>query len=152
MPIRRLVTTLSLLCFAFWFGGFGFYVSAVVPIGTEVLGTALDQGMITRRVTVWLNISCAVATIAMLYESFRVQRTAWMRALPVIILLLLLGLVILHPMLDRMIDPVSMDIDDAAKFYQMHRIYLWLSTFQWIAAWLWAWCYFGESMTAPSSA
>src|SRR5947209_19521490 len=45
----------------FWLGGFTFYAAVVVPIGTEVLGSAADQGWITRRVTPWLNVAGAVA-------------------------------------------------------------------------------------------
>src|SRR3954471_15293662 len=53
----------ALLVFAlmFWQGGFTFYSAVVVPIGTDVLGSAAEQGWITRRVTVWLNVAGAVA-------------------------------------------------------------------------------------------
>src|SRR5207249_2958155 len=45
----------------FWLGGFTFYASIVVPIGTEVLRSPRRQGFITRKVTRDLNITAAVA-------------------------------------------------------------------------------------------
>ncbi len=62
--------TLLLASFAMWFGGFGFYVSIVVPVGTDVLGSSLNQGMITRQVTQWINIFAGIAVAMMLLESF----------------------------------------------------------------------------------
>ena len=60
--------SLLLAAFAIWFGGFTFYVSFVVPVGTDVLGTAMEQGMITRRVTVYLNYIGILALVLMLVE------------------------------------------------------------------------------------
>ena len=54
--LRRL---LVLAAFAFWQGGFTFYAAVVVPVGTEVLGSSMEQGSITRRVTVYLNMAGA---------------------------------------------------------------------------------------------
>ncbi len=50
---------------------------------------------------------------------------------------MLIGLVWLHPLLDQMLVFESEAITDPEKFYGLHRIYLWLSTFQWVAAWIW---------------
>src|ERR671917_504286 len=49
---RSLLLWLLLL----WQGGFLFYTAVVVPIGTDVLGSPLVQGLITRRVTDWLKL------------------------------------------------------------------------------------------------
>ena len=138
-----LLRTFVLAAFAMWFGGFGFYVSIVVPIGTEVLGSAMDQGMITRQVTVWLNIFCAIALVAMFADllvtwSGSSAAVRWsLSGLSLVILVLLVALFILHPMLDRMIDVESKTTSDAALFYNLHRVYLWASTIQWMAAWAW---------------
>src|SRR5437764_1383870 len=55
---RRYLVLLTLM---FWQGGFTFYAAVVVPIGTEILGSAEEQGWITRRVTVFLNLAGAIA-------------------------------------------------------------------------------------------
>lgn len=54
-----------LIAFAFWQGGFAFYTAVVVPIGTDVLGSPFAQGMITRHVAFWINVTGAV-TLAIL--------------------------------------------------------------------------------------
>ena len=38
-----------------WQGGFAFYSGVVVTLGAEVLGSDLEQGLVTRAVTPWLN-------------------------------------------------------------------------------------------------
>lgn len=135
--------TLLLATFAVWFGGFTFYVSFVVPIGTDVLGSARSQGMITQQVTNWLNLVCGIATLMMLLESFRswklASRSAKYTQLAMVALIggLLVGLLVLHPYLDALVDLEKERVIDRTKFYGLHRVYLWLSTFQWIAAWIW---------------
>lgn len=134
---------LLIACFATWFGGFGFYVSIVVPIGTDVLGSALEQGLITRRVTYWLNVFGGLALASMLVESIVTWRTSknsmklWSLGLCIFMIVAQVALFVLHPMLDAMIDVEAKAVSESAKFYQLHRVYLWASTFQWIAAWGW---------------
>lgn len=129
--------------FATWFGGFGFYVSIVVPIGTDVLGSPFAQGMITRQVTHWLNLFSGIAFASMLLESAVSWRksTAWLRwsqlGLCVTMIASLIALVLLHPALDAMIDFEASSVSDSDQFYDLHRIYLWTSTLQWFAAWVW---------------
>ncbi|MFK7769770.1 MAG: hypothetical protein AB8B55_21360 [Mariniblastus sp.] len=135
--------TLLIAAFALWFGGFTFYVSFVVPIGTEILGSARRQGLITQQVTHWLNIVCLAAVLMMLAESI----LSWKRSsrprreiqLAMVVLIggFLAALVWLHPQLDGMIDVESKKIKNKAEFYGLHRVYLWLSTLQWVAAWAW---------------
>ena len=135
--------TLLIATFAMWFGGFTFYVTFVVPIGTEVLGSARSQGFITQQVTHWLNFSCACAATLMLVElvsrwknTKRPSREIQL-AMIVAIIGMLIGLVYLHPIMDQMILIEDERITDRKKFYGLHRVYLWLSTFQWAAAWIW---------------
>src|SRR3954451_24425626 len=52
-PLRRFLVVQALM---FWQGGFLFYAAVVVPVGTDVLGGAAAQGVITARVTGWLNL------------------------------------------------------------------------------------------------
>lgn len=134
---------LLIASFATWFGGFGFYVSIVVPIGTDVLGSPFAQGMITRLVTPWINIFGGIAFAFMLVEVIVSWRRAsyWYRfsqlGLWLIMVSALIALAILHPALDGMIDLNAESVSDSSKFYDLHRVYLWVSTVQWIAAWLW---------------
>ena len=44
---RRALVTVAL---AVWWGGLTFYGAVVVPVGTEVLGGAAEQGFVTQRV------------------------------------------------------------------------------------------------------
>ena len=46
--LRRFIVLVAL---CFWQGGFTFYAGVVVPVGTDVLGSSLKQGFVTRRVT-----------------------------------------------------------------------------------------------------
>ncbi len=138
-----LFQVLLIATFALWFGGFTFYVSFVVPIGTDVLGSARTQGFVTQQVTHWMNVVCGAALVFMLIETTRAAGVPWKRgrwiAITMVMLIggCLLALIWLHPVMDKMIRAVDESISDRAHFYQLHRIYLWLCTFQWIMAWIW---------------
>ena len=141
---------LALTALMFWQGGFLFYASVVVPIGQDVLGSHFDQGLITRRVTVYLNLSGAVALLVFALDAaltrdpsrFR-RRCRWAVWVGMAILLALL--VWLHPKLDELIDLDRNRIRNRATFRAGHRWYLWLSTVQWGFAivyavlMLWSW-------------
>lgn len=135
--------TILMAAFALWFGGFIFYVSFVVPIGTEVLDSTRTQGFITRQVTGWLNLVCGIAVAFMLLESLitwrRSRKTArWFQLTAVLCCIAALaGLVWLHPIMDALIDVDSETISDEIRFYGLHRVYLWLSTLQWAAGCIW---------------
>jgi hypothetical protein len=131
--LRRLIFLLLLM---FWQGGFTFYAAVVVPIGTDVLNSALHQGMITRQVTQYLNIAGAVALAAWAWDlaaqsaptAVR-QRLRWLLWLFLATLLAALGW--LHPRMDNLIDPINAGVLDHDAFNYMHRWYLWLGTAQW---------------------
>lgn len=129
-----------------WFGGLGFYMSWVVPIGTDVLGSAFDQGMVTRRVTPHINMLAGVALFVMLIDAVVNRgKSRWRRLTKMIsvvfMLLLLGGLMWLHPQIDAHIDLNAGSIDDYKGFYALHRYYLWITTFQWLAGWVWLTAY-----------
>ena len=135
---------LLMATFAVWFGGFTLYVSIVVPIGTEILGSARAQGEITQQVTHWINLVCSLAIFLMLLEHWVGRRfgsrAKWISLAIVIVLMLSqLGLFWLHDALDELIEPAKRGIRviDRDAFYLRHRIYLWLSTLQWICGWVW---------------
>src|SRR5689334_22865465 len=56
--VRRFAVLAALM---FWQGGFTFYAGVVVPIGTDVFGSAAGQAGITRRVAWYINVSGAAA-------------------------------------------------------------------------------------------
>jgi len=119
--------------FALWQGGFLFYTTFVVPVGTEELG-ATDQGFITRRVTLALNVVGAVTLLLMACDHFACRaRARW--AIWAILALLQGGLFYLHSKMDALLDPASHDV--ATGFYGMHRVYLWASTLLWLFALAW---------------
>ena len=133
----------ALACFAVWIGGFTFYASVVVPIGTDVLGSKTTQGLITQRVTNVLNIVCSLTLIVMAIEAWwsggaRSRRTNLIVGTTIgVIALGLIALACIHPILDGEIDVEHEGVQDEPRFYGWHRVYLWVSTLQWLAGWCW---------------
>ena len=132
---------LVLVALTFWLGGFTFYAGVVVPIGTRVLGSAQDQGMITREVTFWLNVAGAITLVPLLWDALATaDRAVWRcrarLALWLFILCCQAALFALHRHLDAMIDltpDAPIVISDYDAFHLAHRVYLWVNTVQWAA-------------------
>lgn len=141
--IHVLFRTILIAAFALWFGGFIFYVSFVVPIGSRVLNSARTQGFITQEVTHWLNLVCGIAVAMMLAESaisWKQSRPPWrgIQLTAVLACLAMLGgLIWIHPLLDGLIDLENGKITNRQRFHGLHRVYLWLCTLQWAAACVW---------------
>lgn len=140
--------TLLLGSFAIWFGGFFFYVSFVVPIGNELLGSSFEQGLITREATVPLNYLACFAASCMLLESILTwRRSATIRrkiqlGFVIVLSAMTVWLMWLHPQIDAFVDVELHEIvGDYDRFYWLHRLYLWASTLQWVAGWGWLVCY-----------
>ncbi len=130
---RRLLLLWLLL---FWLGGFTFYAAVVVPIGADVLGSGFVQGLITRRVTIWLNVAGAAALAAWAWDLAAAptptRTRQWLRWLLWSLLTgALVVLIWLHPRLDALLDGDALDHD---LFRTLHRVYLWVSTVQWTGA------------------
>jgi len=130
--VRRFLLLAALL---FWQGGFIFYTAVVVPIGTEELGGARQQGFITRRVTHDLNLAGAVALAVFALElpladpsSLRrfARRVFWLG-----LVLAQAALFYQHAYLDSLLRPAEMTVIDPSAFRPAHRVYLWISTVQW---------------------
>ena len=51
----------------------------------------------------------------------------------------LLALIIEHPRLDAFIDVDGHAITERMPFRMLHRIYLWISTLQWMLGWIYLW-------------
>jgi hypothetical protein len=133
--LRRFLVLIALF---FWQGGFTFYAGVVVPVGTDVLGSSLRQGFITRRVTRYLNLTGACA-LAVLAADLALARDPSRRRRRVRLLLWAgmlacqAGLFGLHAYLESLLRPGRI-IADREAFRPAHRAYLWVSTFQWALA------------------
>jgi len=121
-------------------GGFLFYSAVVVPIGTEQLGSALLQGLITQRVTWWLNL---FGLIWLLVAAWDIRAEVAMRRKRVVVWLLrtltAVALILLHHEMAAWIDQERETIVDRSAFRLRHVIYLWLSTLDWTLGLLAAW-------------
>lgn len=123
-----------LAAYAFWLGGFVFYAAVVVPIGTDVLQSRVEQGFITRQVSYWINVSGAVAlTLFALDLLMPPRRMRWG------MLSLWLGMAIaqgvlmwMHPRIDMHMDLETHRVLERTIFRPMHKIYLWTHTVQWL--------------------
>ena len=130
--------------FATWFGGFTFYASVVVPIGTDILGSARAQGEITQQVSDWINRIALFTSLLLIVEHFlfrrKEKRLLSINFLVVIGILVFAGLLIwLNQELDQMIEQTtnSIRVTNRERFYRQHRLYLWVSTGQWFLGWIW---------------
>ena len=133
MEIKHVLAILSLLLLALWFGGFTFYAAIVVPVGTELIGTS-EQGIITQTVTHWLNGIGGLSLIGLFYLAFIAYPHKGLKTCWVLLSLSWIGLLLVHPLLDAMIEPGSYALEDPSSFYTWHRFYLWIHTVQWIAS------------------
>ena len=133
VTLRRYLTVIALM---FWLGGFTFYASVVVPVGTSVLKSDLRQGFITRRVTFYLNLVAVVALMVLLVEAFLTadpsRRRRWARfALWGLMALCQVALYFGHAYLDDQLQARGMLVLDRETFRPAHRLYLWTHTVQW---------------------
>src|SRR5262245_11343007 len=130
--LRRYLTMAALF---FWLGGFTFYVSVVVPMGTHVLSSALRQGFITREVTRWLNVTAVVALAVLALDLFARDPARWRFGARTALWLFMAacqGLLFwLWQSLDALMVTRGRIVTDPEAFYPLHRAYLWLHTVQW---------------------
>ncbi len=145
--LRRLLVLVALM---FWQGGFTFYAAVVVPIGQQELGSHLDQGFITRRVTNYLNLRGVVAVVLLAWDmaasSDRAKVRYWVRWVAWVgLVLTLAALSWLHQQLDQWLSVEMHELANPKAFRSGHRWYLWLNTLQWVCGLvyvvftLWAW-------------
>jgi hypothetical protein len=134
--LRRSALVTALM---FWQGGFTFYAAVVVPIGQQVLGSHFAQGLITRQVTIWLNLAGMAALILMAWDLATAQSLTLNRlgrwAAWSAMLILLVVLFWLHQYLDSFIDLEIEELREPRQLFRVgHRWYLWISTIQWVFA------------------
>lgn len=137
MSIRTfLLRMLALWALAFWLGGFTFYSAVVIPVLHDRLGSPLETGLVTQRVTDALNLlGVATITLGWLVTIFKESsqqsetgRWRWAMLALAVTTVCLVILMALHRVLDRRLDAAEMQ-----GFYPLHRLYLWVSTVQWFA-------------------
>lgn len=156
--IAKVRHTLALATFALWWGGFTFYAIVVIPTAQKILRSHTRVGFITQEVTQWINICAVVALGFLVWELLSAalltsRRRRWLWTAWLVMVAVQIGLFILHPMLDRLLDFSAREIIDEPRFYFLHRVYLCLSTVQWLAAWLVLRSWFVEptAFKAPAS-
>jgi hypothetical protein len=130
MLVRRFLVLQSLLL---WQGGFLFYALVVVPIGTDFLGSATQQGFVTQRVTHWLNrigwFALAILAMDALATAPRRRLRFWLVVVATILnTVLTFGL---HGTLSERLDFEEHRIREREGFYSLHRWYLIVSGVQW---------------------
>jgi len=141
--LRRFIV---LSAIAFWLGGFTFYTGVVVPTGMQVLGSHLRQGLITQKVTLWINVAGACAIPVLLWNTIVIWRNAgkmlrWCLAGSLIaVALLQIELFVMHPFLDRLLDVKRRRIIDYDRFDLLHHLYLISASVQWGFGFLHALC------------
>ncbi|MCE9530541.1 MAG: hypothetical protein K8T89_05335 [Planctomycetes bacterium] len=145
MTLFRRFLVLQLLML--WQGGFLFYTTFVVPVGTEVLGGAFAQGRITRIVTKsmnWVGLAAVIVFAWELYQARASKRRA--RLLWGTWLIMAIGLAMLfnlHAHLMSLVDFETAKIADRREFKYWHGVYLWICTFNWAAGLVFAWALLG---------
>ena len=132
--VRRFVVLAAVM---FWQGGFTFYGAVVVPVGSEILGSHLSQGWITRSVTNYLNLVGLVTLGIWAWDLAAVKdRATWRRRFRWgvwgLLVLTLCLLAWLHLRLDDYLDPETLQLVDRTQFRSLHIQYLNVSTVQWV--------------------
>jgi hypothetical protein len=134
IPLYRALLIWSL---ALWLGGFTFYSAVVIPVLHDQLGSPMETGLVTQRVTDVLN-AAGLVTILLGWIGVGLERWTGQdlrtRSRAAILLLAifsacLVALFVLHAVLDR-----RLESDSLRGFYALHRAYLWVSVVQWLAS------------------
>lgn len=128
-----------LLMFALFWGGLTFYTGIVVRISHDVVSDLMEGGLITQRVTVWLQYLGAATTLLMLTNACVVykQQPGYGRVLLGTVLLLglaIVGLMLVHADLDAVIDVAEQTVTDQEAFDIGHRRYNQLTTIEWLSS------------------
>jgi hypothetical protein len=141
--VRRYLVVLAV---SFWLGGFTFYSVVVIHTAHRVLDSMLETGLITQRVSGWLNLIGVGALVILLWDVFALWRikAKWMRWVLVSLWVVMAGvqvwLFLLHPNLDRQIDLETRDLVNRMQFRSVHTFYVTLSTVQWAAGLVYVFC------------
>ena len=139
MP-RSLTTlwrTLLLCSLAYWLGGTLFYITIVIHTAHDVLGSQHEFGFVTREVTRQLNLVGVAALALLLLNMLPALRRRTPRSRGVLLLSTWLamaalhaGLFLLHPRIDRHLDPAAHRVTDRRSFKSVHNAYMLVTTLQ----------------------
>jgi hypothetical protein len=133
IQLRRFLLIQALML---WQGGFLFYATFVVPVGTRVLGSAAEQGRITAQVTDSLNLCGVVAMLLMLLDQLsgrnRDRFCVWLG-----MAMLQTWLFFLHTAMGVHLDSDNRLVRDSSGFYRLHKTYLIGTTVQWLLGLVW---------------
>lgn len=137
MTLLRRFLVIQLLML--WQGGFLFYAVFVVPVGTEVLGSSLAQGRITRVVAASMNVIGVIALFVFAWELLQGSATRrairyWLWGSWGVLAAGLIALFLLYPRLHDLVDFDGSRHLDRDRFYWFHRVYLCISAAQWVAS------------------
>ena len=127
------------IVFAVFWGGLTFYTGIAVRVAHDVLIDPMDGGLITQRVTRWLQGLGAAAALLMWCNAVIVRRSARSRGNALLGCTLLLaaalgGLVVVHRQMDSVIDVAERTISDRDAFVVGHRRYNQLTTIVWLSS------------------
>jgi hypothetical protein len=126
--LRRFLVVAALM---FWQGGFVFYAGVVVPVGMATIG--FDQSLVTRHVTVFLNLAGAIALVPLAWDVWATSSQRILRWASLLVMAIALPVLVwLHSRIVDIIDPEK--AGDYSAFYPTHRWYLWISALQWAFA------------------
>lgn len=127
---------------AVWWGGLTIYAAIVVPLGNDQFG-GVEQGLLTQRVTVRLNVAGTIVGFCLLADALWNQPKKNCRAVMATVLLgLQIWLWFLHARLSHWMEATSSSLHSDVSFYHEHRVYLWATSAQWLIglACLGFWC------------
>jgi len=127
---RRIVVVVAL---GLWLGGITLYGLVVVPAGVKVLGSATAQGFVTQEVISRLNVLAVVALAGLAWNTLA-TRTRALVATWLVMIAAQVALFLLQPYVSALLDATTHQVSDHAAFYARHRIYLLVTTVQWLAA------------------
>jgi len=143
--IEYLRRYLVILAVSLWMGGFTFYALFVLPTAHDVLGDRFASGLITRGVTISLNQLGIAAVLLMLWESIAScnSRCRWLAVTIIAVWLVVavshIGLFMVHPKLDALIDVQGEGIINRAEFRSLHTTYERISGVQWVGCLVYLW-------------
>lgn len=146
--MRNIPQFVLLLIFALWWGGLTFYALVVIPLGTEEIGSDA-QGFITQKVSLWHNRISLAVLVLLAIDAYR-NASRWRWGFTAWLTLCTLLLMSLHTHLSQQLDFQTKSVPES--FYNLHAIYLWLTTAQWLSGLPIAWILIQHSLSNSNNA
>ena len=136
--MNLLLRILLLFTIALFWGGLTFYTGFVVRISHDVLDNPMDGGLITQKVTLFLQWAAAISVLPMAINGIVVRNKSRQLGTALLVCTTILacavaGLFLVHRQLDSVIDVSAAEITDQDAFAAGHRRYNQLTTVEWLA-------------------